>query len=139
VSICGILRRREGETFPIEEALMAKYMMLLFIPQGRTREEAAAESPKWAAYTQELQDAGAFVSGEPLQGNETATQLRVRDGETQLTDGPFIEAKEYLAGYYCIEAPDLDAALAWAAKVPNAVYGTVEVRPVMEIPAATTA
>ena len=118
---------------------MAKYMMLLFIPQGRSHEEAAAESPKWAAYTQELHDAGAFVSGEPLQGNETATQLRVRDGETQLTDGPFIEAKEYLAGYYCIEAPDLDAALAWAAKVPNAVYGTVEVRPVMEIPAVTPA
>jgi hypothetical protein len=118
---------------------MARYMMLLFIPQGRTQEEAAAESPKWAAYTQELHDAGAFVSGDALQGNETATQLQVRDGETQLTDGPFIEAKEYLAGYYMIEAPDLDAALAWAAKVPNAFYGTVEVRPVLEIPAAAHA
>jgi len=118
---------------------MAKYMMLLFIPQGRSREEAAAESPKWAAYTQELHDAGAFVSGEPLQGNETATQLRVREGETQLTDGPFIEAKEYLGGYYVIEAADLDAALAWAAKVPNAAYGTVEVRPVLDVGAAATA
>jgi hypothetical protein len=118
---------------------VAKYMMLLFIPQGRSHEEAAAESPKWAAYTQELHDAGAFVSGEPLQGNETATLLRVRDDETQLTDGPFIEAKEYLGGYYVIEAADLDAALAWAAKVPNASYGTVEVRPIMEIPAAATA
>ena len=118
---------------------MARYMMLLFIPQGRTQEEAAAESPKWAAYTQELHDAGAFVNGDALQGNETATQLQVRDGETQLTDGPFIEAKEYLAGYYTIEAPDLDAALAWAAKVPNAAYGTVEVRPVLEIPAAAHA
>ena len=114
---------------------MARYMMLLFIPQGRTQEEAAAESPKWAAYTQELHDAGAFVNGDALQGNETATQLQVRDGETQLTDGPFVEAKEYLAGYYTIEGPDLDAALAWAAKVPNAAYGTVEVRPVLEIPA----
>ena len=76
------------------------------------------------------------MTGDALQGNETATQLRVRDGETQLTDGPFVEAKEYLAGYYMIEAPDLDAALAWAAKVPNAAYGTVEVRPVLEIPAA---
>ena len=117
---------------------MAKYMMLLFVPE-RDPEERAAETPKWAAYTQELHDAGAFVSGQALQGNETATQLRVRDGETQLTDGPFIEAKEYLAGYYCIEAPDLDAALAWAAKVPNAVYGTVEVRPIMEVESATTA
>jgi hypothetical protein len=118
---------------------MAKYMMLLFIPEGRSREEAAAESPKWAAYTQELHDAGAYVDGQALQGNETATQLRVREGDTQLTDGPFIEAKEYLGGYYVIEAADLDAALGWAAKVPNAVYGTVEVRPVMEIPAVTTA
>ena len=113
---------------------MAKYMMLLFIPEGRSREEAAAESPKWAAYTQELHDAGAFVSGEPLQGNETATQLRVRDGETQLTDGPFIEAKEYLAGYYVIEAADLDAALDHASRIPNVGYGHVEVRPVMQVP-----
>jgi hypothetical protein len=118
---------------------MARYMMLLFIPEGRSREEAAAESPQWAAYTQQLHDAGAFVSGEPLQGSETATLLRVRDGETQLTDGPFVEAKEYLGGYYVIEAADLDAALAWAAKVPNAAYGTVEVRPVMEVGAASTA
>jgi hypothetical protein len=118
---------------------MAKYMMLLFIPQGRSQEEAAAESPKWMSYTQELHESGAFVAGDALQGNETATLLRVRDGETQLTDGPFAEAKEYLAGYYVIEAPDLDAALAWAAKVPNAVYGTVEVRPVLDVGAAAPA
>jgi hypothetical protein len=117
---------------------MARYMMLLFVPE-RSPEERAAESPKWAAYTQELHDTGAFVAGEALQGNETATLLRVRDGETQLTDGPFAEAKEYLAGYYVIEAEDLDGALAWAAKVPNAQYGTVEVRPVLEVTAASTA
>ena len=117
---------------------MARYMMLLFVPE-RSQEERAAETPKWAAYTQELHDSGAYVAGEALQGNETATLLRVREGETQLTDGPFIEAKEYLAGYYVIEAADLDGALAWAAKVPNALYGTVEVRPVMEVQAATTA
>jgi hypothetical protein len=118
---------------------MARYMMLLFIPQGRTAEEAAAESPKWMAFTQELIDSGALVAGDALQGNETATLLRVRDGETQLSDGPFAEAKEYLAGYYVIEANDLDAALAWAAKVPNAPYGTVEVRPVMDVGAPTAA
>ena len=118
---------------------MARYMMLLFIPQGRSQEEAAAESPQWMSYTQDLHESGAFVAGDALQGNETATLLRVRDGETQLTDGPFAEAKEYLAGYYVIEAPDLDGALAWAAKVPNAQYGTVEVRPVMDVGAPTTA
>ena len=78
---------------------MARYMMLLFVPEGRSREEAAAERPQWMAYTQELHDAGAYVSGEALQGNETATLLRVRDSETTLTDGPFAEAKEYLAGF----------------------------------------
>jgi hypothetical protein len=118
---------------------MARYMMLLFVPEGRSHEEAAAETPKWMTYTQELHESGAFVAGDALQGNETATLLRVRDGETQLTDGPYAEAKEYLAGYYVIEAPDLDAALAWAAKVPNAAYGTVEVRPVMDVGAPTTA
>jgi hypothetical protein len=118
---------------------MARYMMLLFIPEGRSQEEAAAETPQWMAYTQELHDAGAYVSGEALQGNETATLLRVRDGETTLTDGPFAEAKEYLAGFYVVEAADLDAALAWAAKVPNARYGTVEVRPVLDVGAAATA
>ena len=118
---------------------MARYMMLLFIPEGRSNEEAAAESPKWMSYTQDLHDAGVYVSGDALQPNETATQLRVRDGETQLTDGPYAEAKEYLAGYYVIETPDLDAALAWAAKVPNASYGTVEVRPVLDVGAAATA
>ena len=117
---------------------MPRYMMLLFLPE-RSPEQRAAETPKWAAYTQELHDSGAYVSGEALQGNETATLLRVRDSETQLTDGPFIEAKEYLGGYYVIEAADLDAALAWAAKVPNAAYGTVEVRPVMEVGAASPA
>ena len=118
---------------------MARYMMLLFLPEGRSAEERAAETPKWAAFTQELHDSGAFVAGEALQGNETATLLQVRDGETQLTDGPFIEAKEYLGGYYVIEAADLDAALAWAAKVPNAAYGTVEVRPVLDVGAAAAA
>jgi len=83
--------------------------------------------------------AGTIVGGERLQAGATATTIRGSNGTQSVTDGPFIEAKEYLAGYYCIEAPDLDGALAWAAKVPNAVYGTVEVRPVMEIPAATTA
>jgi hypothetical protein len=113
---------------------MAKYMMLLFLPHGRSPEEAAAESPKWAAYTQDLHDTGAFVSGDALQGNETATLLRVQDGETQLTDGPFIAAKEYLGGYYVIEAPDLDAALAWASKVTDAIDTPIEVRPFMDVP-----
>ncbi len=65
-----------------------------------------------------------------LAGAETATTVRVRDAETQITDGPFAETKELLAGYFLIDAPDLDTALEYAAKVPSASYGSVEVRPV---------
>ena len=72
-----------------------------------------------------------MVAGDGLQGLETATTVRVRDGESLVTDGPFAETKEMLAGYYLIDVPDLDAALAWAAKIPSVGYGSVEVRPVM--------
>lgn len=65
-------------------------------------------------------------------------RARPRDDETLITDGPFAETKEILGGYYLIDVPDLDAALAWAAKMPNIMYGSVEVRPIWEIPEAPT-
>ena len=89
--------------------------------------EQAAEMQEWFAYTEALHQAGAFVAGEPLQGRETATTVRVRDGETVTTDGPF-------AGFYLIDVDDLDQALEWAAKIPSSKYGSTEVRPLMEIP-----
>jgi hypothetical protein len=85
----------------------------------------------YAAFTAELKAAGAMVSGEGLQGVETATSLRVRGGKVETMDGPFAETKEHLGGFYVIDVPDLDAAMAYAAKVPSAAHGTVEVRPVM--------
>lgn len=87
---------------------------------------------EWAVYTQALVDAGAMVSGEALQGTETASTVQVRDGKRIVTDGPFIESKEVIGGFYVIDVADLDEALAWAARIPNATFGTVEVRPVME-------
>ena len=84
------------------------------------------------AYTAELDAAGVRLAGEALQPNPTATTVRVRDGRTITTDGPFAETKEGLGGFYLIEAPDLDAALAWAAKCPGARFGTMEVRPVVD-------
>jgi len=69
--------------------------------------------------------------GNALEPIETATTVQVRDGETILTDGPFAETKEILGGYYLIDVPDLDAALGWAAKMPNIAYGKVEVRPIV--------
>ena len=87
---------------------------------------------EWAAYSAALESAGALLGGEALQGRETATTVRVREGTTVTTDGPFIESKEDLGGFYLIDVADLDVALEWAARVPNATFGTVEVRPVMD-------
>lgn len=115
---------------------MPQYMMLIYTPTegGPSPEELQAEMPRWGEYTQALRDAGVMVAGDPLEGIDTATTVRERGGETVLTDGPFAETKEILGGYYIIDVPDLDAALKWAAQVPNAPYGSVEVRPVMVLP-----
>lgn len=112
---------------------MPQYMLLIYSsddarPSG---EELQAEMPKWFAYTQALQASGQLVAGDALEPTDTATTVRVRDGETLLSDGPFAETKENLGGYYLVDVPDLDAALAWAAKIPNVGYGSVEVRPVV--------
>jgi hypothetical protein len=113
-----------------------KYMLLIYVdpqtaPAGGTP-EADAESQAYGAYTQELIASGAMVSGDPLHGNETATTVRSRGGETLTSDGPFAETKEHLAGYYIVEVADLDAAIAWAAKIPSAAHSAIEVRPVMD-------
>ena len=118
-----------------------KYMLLLYSaedagPMPGTPEQAA-EMQAWFAYTEAVASAGALVAGEPLQGADTATTVRVRDGATVTTDGPFAVTKEVLGGFYMIDVDDLDAALEWAARIPLAPYGSVEVRPLMEIPAAT--
>jgi hypothetical protein len=118
--------------------------MLIYGPAdgGPSPEELAAEMPLWGQFTQSLKDAGLFVAGDPLQGVDVATTVRVRDGETQITDGPFAETKEILGGYYLVEAPDLDTVLEYAARVPNVHYGSLEVRPILDfsaMPEAATA
>jgi hypothetical protein len=85
------------------------------------------------AFGTELRDASAFEAGERLKPTATATTVRVRDGKTLTTDGPFAETKEQMGGYYLVDAPDLDAAIAWAAKIPTAKYGSIEVRPIWEM------
>ncbi len=79
--------------------------------------------------------AGVLADGAALHPTPAATTLRLREGERVLTDGPFAETKEALGGYYVLDVPDLEAALDWAARLPNAGYGSIEVRPVMEFPA----
>jgi hypothetical protein len=85
----------------------------------------------WVSYTRAVKDSGALVAAEQLQQVDTATTVRLRGGERLLTDGPFIETKEHLLGFYLVDVADLDAALEWAARMPLIRFGTVEVRPVV--------
>jgi hypothetical protein len=80
-------------------------------------------------YTEDLRKAGVMRGGSELKPTTTATTVRVRNGKRQVTDGPFSETKEQLGGYYLIDVPNLEAALDWAAKVPSAQEGSIEVRP----------
>ena len=82
-------------------------------------------------FTQDIKSKGVMISGDPLQEIETATTVRVRVGKTDIVDGPFAETKEQLGGYYLLECKDLDEALGYAARIPTATYGSVEVRPIM--------
>jgi hypothetical protein len=85
----------------------------------------------WNAFIGAMAQAGVIVKGDGLQGPHAATTLRIRDGKRVVQDGPFADTKEQLGGYFIIEAPDLDAALEWAAKAPSALTASVEVRPVL--------
>jgi hypothetical protein len=113
-----------------------RYMLIILGDESQyaslSDEEQAANGARWADYTKELVESGAFVSGDGLQSATTATTLRVENGERVLTDGPFAETKEQIGGFYVIECKDLDQAIDWAAKLPHAEHGTTEIRPVME-------
>jgi hypothetical protein len=111
---------------------MPEYVLLNYQPveNPRSREDMAAEYQLWQDWMQELKDAGLFRDNRGLRGVDAATTVRMRDGRRQITDGPFAETKEYLGGYFLIEADDLDTALEYAAKMPVSAYGSVEVRPV---------
>ena len=94
-------------------------------------EEMQAMTQAYGAVTQEMREKGVFVAGEGLYPTPTATTVRVRGGDREVTDGPFAETKEQLGGFYVLDVKDLDEALEWAAKIPGAQFGSVEVRPVM--------
>ena len=96
--------------------------------EAAARKEMSAE---YGAFTQSIIQSGHFKAGDGLQPTTTATTVRVRDGKTLTTDGPFAETREQLGGYYLVEARDLDTALAIAARIPEARNGSIEVRPVM--------
>jgi hypothetical protein len=97
-----------------------------------SKEEADAIINEYFAFTEDIKGNGTMLAGEALQPTATATTVRVRNGKTQTTDGPFAETKEQLGGFYMINAKDLNEAIQVAARIPGARYGGVEVRPIME-------
>jgi hypothetical protein len=111
------------------------YMILIY---GDPAREPAYGSPEFdkmmAGYTvanRKMQADGVIRSGDGLQGVDTAKSLRVRGGKVKTMDGPFAETREHLGGYYIIDVPDMETALTYAALIPTAAFGTIEVRPVM--------
>ncbi len=112
-----------------------KYMVLIYDSEalwaGMTEQERGAMFAAYGAFQQEVEAAGVFAEGDPLQPTATATTVRVREGKALVTDGPFAETKEQLAGYYVLNCQNLDEALEWAAKIPSAKIGSIEVRPIM--------
>jgi hypothetical protein len=118
-----------------------RYMLSIYGDEQRwadaTPEQTREALAAYDAFGKEA--AEIIVAGDGLQPSATATTVRVRDGERMLTDGPFAETREQLGGYYVLECADLDEALAWAAKVPGAHSGSVEVRPVMDYETAGAA
>ncbi len=112
-----------------------KYLLLIY---GDPSLEPSYGTPEfqemlagYEALTQQMVADGVMQGGDALQGVETATSVQVRGGKVETMDGPFAETREHLGGYYVVDVPDLDAALKYAEKIPSALYGTVEVRPVM--------
>ena len=109
-----------------------KYLCLVY---GEEEKMAAMDDAECMSCVEGLVASGHFIAGEALQTVETATTLRIRNGKTSFTDGPFAETKEQLAGFYLLEARDLNEALAKAAKIPPARVGSIEVRPIRQLQA----
>jgi hypothetical protein len=118
-----------------------QYLLMIYNAEGAGPQPGDAEFGQlmqdYFAFSQEMKDRKLLVGGEPLEPVNTATTVRVRNGETVVSDGPFAETKEVLGGYYLLDCADLDEALECASKIPTAKYGSVEVRPIMQLPKST--
>ena len=115
-----------------------KYALLIYAAEkdwaAKSKEEQGRTYNEYMAYSVELKKSGRMVSCEPLDPASTATTIRVRNGKTVPTDGPFADTKEQLGGIYVVEVKDLNEAMAWASKIPDARTGSIEIRPLMNVP-----
>ena len=113
------------------------YALLIYASEqewaNQTEEQSQAVNQEYMAFTKDIIDRGLMKGGEALQPTATATTVRVRDGETLTTDGPFAETKDQLGGFYLIDCKDLDEAIEVAAQIPDVRRGSIEIRPVMDV------
>jgi hypothetical protein len=114
-----------------------KYALLIYASEqdwaSQSEEESQAQFQEYMAFTKDVVDRGIYQGGEALQPIATATTVRVREGETLTTDGPFAETKDQLGGFYLVDCKDLDEAIEVAARIPDVRRGSIEIRPVMEV------
>jgi hypothetical protein len=112
-----------------------KYMLLVYLnEQAMSETERADCYVKSAQLAREIHSNGQYLDASPLHPVATATSVRMRDGKRVVTDGPFAETREQLGGYYLVDASDLDEAIGIAERIPAARFGTIEIRPILEIP-----
>ena len=113
-----------------------RYMLLIWeneaISSARSDEERQAVFAEYVVFTNDIREKGVLLAGDPLLPSETASTVRVRDGKSMVTDGPFAETREQLGGYYIVECDTLEDACGYAARIPGARDGAIEVRPIME-------
>ena len=114
------------------------YLLLIYADETDRASESQADAEAmfaaYRAFSVSIAESGVLRAGDALEGIATATTVRVRSGETVVTDGPFAETKEQLGGYYLVDCDDLDAAIEIAARIPGAAYGSIEIRPIMSLP-----
>ena len=115
-----------------------KYALLIYAAENdwaeKSNEEQGRIYAEYMNYSAELKKSGKMLSCEPLNPTSTATTIRVRNGKTIPTDGPFADTKEQLGGIYVVDVKDLDEAIIWASKIPDARNGSIEIRPLMDVP-----
>jgi hypothetical protein len=114
-----------------------RYALLIYANEqdwaSQTEEQSQAVNQEYMAFTKDIIDRGLMKGGEALQSTASATTVRVRDGETLTTDGPFAETKDQLGGFYLVDCKDLDEAIEVAARIPDVRRGSIEIRPVMDV------
>jgi hypothetical protein len=134
----GCRSGRSSIVSPVEGTM--KYLLLIHDEEAKwdsiPDQERGRIMGEYGQLVQQLKDAGQYVTGSQLQPTSTATSVRVRDGKRLVTDGPFAETREQLGGYFLVDVANLDEAIAIAGRIPSARFGTIEVRPLVEMPVA---